>query len=336
MKEIVMTRLWLVLVSLCSVPVLLAGQGAVRVSLASTLNAGSVWDEQFNLMGEEWRSISGGRVTLAVYPGGVLGDDRRVIDLMRGGTRPNAATLRIGGLALIDPVFDVLGMPFFFESFDELAFVIEALEPTLDARLEQAGYKRLAWGHAGWVQVFSREPIETLDDLKRTRMYTAAEGDAMIQWYKANGFTPVPLTFADLGGQLVSGGVDAVPLSASLLNSMNLFDELPHMLEAGVGPLTGAVVVKSAVWERIAPDLRPRILAAAEAMQERLEVEVPAKEAEAMAAMQRRGLEVHTPVGAGWDEIRDSLVASMRGGIVEEDLYDQAVKARDAYRAARQ
>ena len=36
----------------------------------------------------------------------------------------------------------------------------------LEKRLEAKGFKLLAWGSAGWVQLFSKKPLKTLDDVK--------------------------------------------------------------------------------------------------------------------------------------------------------------------------
>ena len=83
------------------------------------------------------------------------------------------AVLVLPGLCHIDDAFNVFSIPFFLESYDELAYVLERLTPLLKERLEAKGFVLLAWGHAGWVRVFSTKPVRTLEELQAIRMYTS-------------------------------------------------------------------------------------------------------------------------------------------------------------------
>ena len=64
------------------------------------------------------------------------------------------------------------------------------LTPILKQRVEQKGFVLVHWGHGGWLQVFSKQPVATVADLKKAKLYTSAGDDTMTQWYKANGFQP--------------------------------------------------------------------------------------------------------------------------------------------------
>ena len=79
----------------------------------------------------------------------------------------------------------------FFDSYEELDYVIDRLGPILKDRLEAKGFILLNWGNAGWVHVFSREPVSTVAELKQVKIFTSAGEDRMVQWYKSNGF-PAP------------------------------------------------------------------------------------------------------------------------------------------------
>ncbi len=54
--------------------------------------------------------------------------------------------------------------------------------------------------------------------------------------------------------------------------------------------------------------------------------------------MAKRGLKVTTPDPAaekGFRDMADKFAASMKGGVVPADIYDQATRERDAYRKTR-
>ena len=142
-------------------------------------------------MGAEWEAKTSGRVKLTVYAGGTQGSEEATIRMMRPGVdQLQANLLMLPGLSSIDDAFNVFGMPFFFESDAEGQHVLEKLTPVLEKRLEAKGFKLLAWGSAGWVQLFSKKPIQTLADVKSAKLFTSQGDDKMVQWYKDNGFTP--------------------------------------------------------------------------------------------------------------------------------------------------
>ena len=68
------------------------------------------------------------------------------------------------------------------------------------------------------------------------------------------------------------------------------------------------------------------------AVQQRLQAEVPKQDAAAIAAMKRSGLTVTEATGPEWRQAIDALAKTMRGEMVPPDMFDLAVKARDAYR----
>ena len=104
------------------------------------------------------------------------------------------------------------------------------------------------------------------------------------------------------------------------------------MLDIGLAPVVGATIVTKKAWNAIPAADRPKILASALAVQKRLEQDVPKTEAAAIAEMQRRGLVVSKASGPDWRKEIDGLAATMRGEMVPKDMFDLALKARDAYR----
>jgi TRAP-type C4-dicarboxylate transport system substrate-binding protein len=327
-----MKRVWIVALVLLALPALVVTQGRVTIRMASIAPDGSIWDRNLEQMGAEWRKASGGSVVLNVFPGGQLGDDSKVVSLLRGG-RPEAAALTVIGLSRIDPAFNVFSMPFFFESYEELDAIRERLTPELDARLEEQGFKRLAWGNGGWVRVFSNAPVSTLDELKGMKLFTSAGEDDMVQWYKTNGFSPVALAMTDIQTGLSTGQIDAVPTTPTAALAFQWYSRTSHMLDLGVAPLVAGILVNTRAWNRIPENVRADMLQSAQALEDRLEAQIPEQDDASVEEMRKRGLTVHTPEGDGWTEIAQSFAQSLRGGLVPADVYDLAKQARDDYRA---
>lgn len=308
----------------------------LTIKLATFAPANSAWHKALLDMGDAWNKSTAGRVTLRVYPGGTLGTEASTVKMMSPSVGElQAALLLPPGLSRINDGVDVFGMPFFLESDEEMRAVFAAMRPLMTQRIEAAGFKLLNWGNAGWVQLFSKKEIRTLADLKAVKLYTSEGDDKSVQWYKNNGFQPIPLSFNDMVGGLKRGMIDAAPSPAYGASMLQIFRDAPYMLDVKLAPLLGATVLTNEAWNKIDAADKPKVLAAATALEQRFMTEAPSMDATAVQTMAARGLKVTTLTPAATAEFRktaEALVASMRGTTVPADMYDAAMQARSAYR----
>jgi TRAP-type C4-dicarboxylate transport system substrate-binding protein len=312
---------------------------ATDIKLATLVPASSTWHKALLDMGSAWKKDTSDRVTLTVYAGGTQGDEATTIRKMRSDV-VQAAFITSVGLAELDDAFNVFAIPFFLESPEEEAAVEKTITPMIGKRLEAKGLHFLCWGDGGWVQVFSKKPLRTLADVKNAKLYTSKGSDKWVQWYVANGFHPVALTPADIPAQLKlgTGLIDTAPYPAYLAMSLNVYTDAKYMLDLRIGPLTGALVMSDAAWNRLSPEDRTKIEADAQAFEARLRTEVPKNDADAVKLMSTRGLQVITPDAKSAGEFHAAgtqLASTMRGTMVPADVYDAAVQARDAFRASK-
>ena len=301
------------------------------IKLASVVPIGSIWDKNLKQMGEEWSQATGGRVTVTVYSGNQQGDESTVLRKMKLDAVQAAAFTSIG-LGSIDWSFNVFDIPFFFDSYDELNYVTDKLTPVLRKRIEPKGFMLLNWGHGGWTQLFTKKPVQSIDDLKHTKLWTSAGNDRMVQWYKANGFEPRAMAMTDILTGLTTGMIDAMPTTPLAASLFQWDRQTPYMLELGLAPVVGAGVITTKAWKAIPDADKPALLAAAAGVEARLRIEVPKLDASSVEAMQKRGLTVTKATGPEWRAQLDGLAKSMRGDSVPPDIFDLAMKARDEFR----
>jgi len=304
------------------------------VKLATLVPDGSVWHKVLIDLGEDWSRDTQGRVSLRIYPGGVAGDEPDMVRKMRIG-QIQASALTVLGLADIDDSFLVFAIPMFFDSYDELLYVVDRMAPTLKKRLEAKGFVLLNWGHAGWVYFFSKQPIQTVSDLKRVKMWVSAGDDRMVQMWKDAGFQPVALSATDIQTGLQTGMIDALPMTPLGILVLQWFRTTPHMVDAGMAPLVGGLVITRQQWNKISPADRPKMLEACLRGETRLKTEIPKQDETAMAEMQKRGLQVtHVKPEnlAEWHSLADHFAARMRGSMVPADILDLALRERNAFR----
>lgn len=328
------SRPWILALTLVGAATAASAQTTIR--LASPAPLGSVWHKALKQFEAEVRTATAGRVVIRVI-GASQDDEATMISNMKIG-RQHAASITALGLATVDPAFNIFSIPMFFNSYDEYHAVRTKLEPVLKDKLEARGLVFLNWGDTGWVYLFSKAPVPNVATLKQQRLYTSAGEDAFVQLYKQNGFNPRPLPFTEIQSGLMTGLLDAVPSTPLATLAFQWYRNVPQMLDLGVGPLAGGTVVDAKIWNSINEGDRTKILVIAKKMQDGLDRNVPAQDAQARVEMVKRGLKVTTPDAAaekGFHDMADRFAASMKGDVVPADIYDQATRERDAFRKSR-
>ena len=319
---------------------LIASSAAAQttIKLATQAPVNSSWHKALLDMGAEWTAKTSGRVKLTVYAGGTQGSEEATLRMMRPGVdQLQANLLMLPGLSAIDDAFSVFGIPFFFASDAEGLYVLEKLSPLLEKRLDAKGFKLLSWGSAGWIQLFSKRSVLTLTDVKAAKLYTTQGDDRMVQWYKQNGFRPVALNSGDIPAQLKlsTGMIDAAPMPPYPALLLQIFRDAKYMLDVDVAPLYGALVMTNEAWNKLSAADKTVVAAAAKNAETRFLGEAPKLDADSIATMKSRGLTVNTPDPKALASFRaeaDRLVGTMRGTLVPADVYDAALRERDAFR----
>ena len=161
--------------------------------------------------------------------------------------------------------------------------MLEALTPQLRDALARRDLVLINWGHGGWAHIFSAEPIQTVADLRQAKLFTSAGDDDAVQWYKENGFEPVPLALTDVLMGLNTGLINAYPSSPYAALAYQWYRQTSHMLDVPLAPLFGATVIAERAWSRVSQTDRDAILKTAKAAQDRLFAAVPEQAREAVS-----------------------------------------------------
>ncbi len=180
--------------------------------------------------------------------------------------------------------------------------------------------------------MFTKKPVQTVDDLKKIKLYTSAGNDRMVQWFKANGFEPRAMAMTDIMTGLTTGMIEGLPTPPLAALLFQWYRQPPYMLDIGLAPIVGANVITRKTWNAISEADRAKLLAAADGVEKRLQADVPKQDASAVAEMTKRGLTVTKATGPEWRTQLDSLAKTMRGEMVPPDVFDAALKARDEFR----
>jgi TRAP-type C4-dicarboxylate transport system substrate-binding protein len=306
----------------------------VVVKMATLVPDGSSWHQILKETAEKWKALSGGRVIVRLYPGGVAGDDPDVVRKMRLGTL-NAGVLTSVGVAEIDKSVYALGIPMMYASYEEVYHVLEKMRPRLEAGLEAKGFVVLNWADGGWVRFFSQKPVAVPDDLRKLKLFSWAGDNEAVEIWRAAGFNPVPLPSTEIATALQTGLVNALGAPPQVAVITQYYNHARNMTDLQWQLLLGATIISKATWEKIPADLRPALLDAAREGGRRLQQEIRASGEKDVLAMRKRGLNV---VGVDarardlWRKTAEGMYPRIRGSIVPADAFDEALRYRDEYR----
>ena len=312
------------------------GQSA-QIRLATLAPRGTSLHKTLLAMGQEWHHAPCGGVKLIIYPDGTLGSEADMVNRMRIG-QIQAAMLSIEGLSKIDDSVKALqNMPFMFRSLDEVAYVTAKLKPELDQRFLAKGFVVLFWGDVGWVRFFSKQPVARPEDLKKLKLFTWAGDPQQPDLMKRLGFHPVSLEANDILMGLQTGLIDAVPTAPLIALAGQFYGPAPYMIQINYAPLVGGTVITKKVWDSICPDAHKALLAAAAEAGKEVTSRNHEESDEAVEAMEKRGLKVHTlsPAdAAAWNKLAEQVKPEVRGRLVPADMFDKVQKLLVDYRAA--
>jgi TRAP-type C4-dicarboxylate transport system substrate-binding protein len=312
-------------------------QAPLIIRMATLVPDGSSWHLILKETADRWKQVSGGRVTVRLFPGGVAGDDPDVVRKMRLGTL-NAGVLTSVGVAEIDKSVYAMGIPLMYDSYDEVYSVHEKMRPKLEASLEAKGFVVLNWIDGGWVHFFTKKPVAVPDDLRALKLFSWAGDAEAVEVWRSAGFNPVPLPSTELATALQTGLVEALGSPPQVAVISQFFNHARNMTALRWQLLQGATLVSKSAWEKVPADVRPQLMEIAREAGARLRKEIRDAEARDVEAMTKRGLVV-VPVGAAqralWQKLTESLYPSIRGKIVPAEAFDEAMRYRDEYRKTR-
>ena len=217
---------------------------AATLKVATLSPDGSFWMKTMREAGKEVEVATDNRVKFKWYPGGVMGDDKAVLRKMRVGQLQGAA-LPMGELLSFYPDSQAYGIPFLFNSYNEVDYVRSQLDDTLIAGFAEGGMEVLGIAEGGFGYFLTAEPVRVPADLQQQKVWVPQNDVVSARLAQSIGVTPIPLTLPDVLPGLQTGLVNTVavsPMGAIVLQRHTRvahITDIPLMYFCGVISLTG-------------------------------------------------------------------------------------------------
>ena len=312
----------------------LAADKQLRIGTLATKN--SLYHRQLMELGEAWRTAQGGNAKYLVYPDGSQGGETDMVRRMRIG-QLQGGLLSVVGLREIEPSIAALqNMPLMFRNWDEVDYVREKMRPAMEKKFLDKGFVVLAWGDAGWVRFFSKEPAVRPDDFKKMKFFAWGSEVEQQEIMKSLGYTPVPLETGDILPAIQTGMINAVPSTPYFALATQIYTTAGNMLELNWAPIVGALIITKKAWDELTPEGQAAVREAGAKAGVQLRAKARQEVDDAVDAMKKRGLKVNKPNAEQmqeWIRLADNLYPRVRGKMVPADTFDEVVGHLKAFRA---
>ena len=159
-------------------------------------------------MADRCKEISGGELTIDIYPSGQLGSEQQCVELLQIGslsiTKVSAAVMES-----FTEEFKVLGLPYIFRSREHSFKVLDGeIGDELLESTRPFWIRGLCFYDAGSRSFYTiNKPVDHPDDLKGLKIRVMKSITAM-EMVKAQGGSPTPISWGELYTALQSGVVD--------------------------------------------------------------------------------------------------------------------------------
>ncbi len=315
-----------------------AADAPKAVKFASLAPEGSTWMKVMNALSAELLERSGGKLKFKMYAGGTMGDEKDVVKKIRIGQLHSAGFTGVG-LGEVAPLVRILDAPWLFHDLAEVDYIYKKFDKELTGAIEKGGYVLLGWTELGRVYVFSKNPINGPEDMKKAKMWVW-EGDPIAQAaYQAIGVSPIPLSIVDVMSSLQTGLIDAVYGPPMGVIALQWFTRTKHIYSVPMADSAGAVLLSKKFFDALPEDQRKLLLEVSAKHLALLNALSRQENEKALESLQKQGLKVSGPASPEtlkqYEELGKKARRELAGKLYPAELLDKVEKALEDQRSGK-
>lgn len=199
---------------------------------------------------------TGGKIEIQVSAGGVLGDEKTVIEQLQfGGV--DFARVSLSPLAEFVPKLNVLQMPYLYTGREHMWKVLEgSIGDDFMNSFDGSHLVALSWYDAGARSFYNtRKPIETLEDMQGLNI-RVQESELMVDTIEALGATPVPTAFGEVYSGLQTGKIDGAENNWPSYESTRHYEVAKYFTLDEHTRVPELQLASQPTWDKLTPEYR--------------------------------------------------------------------------------
>ena len=281
--------------------------------LAHTLDAGHPVHIAMEHIATRSEELSGGKLNLMVYPGGQLGSERELIELLQIGslamTKVSASPLE--GFV---PEMKVFSIPYIFQDNEHFWTVLNGdVGRKLLASTEPVRLKGLGYFDAGSRSFYTKDvPVRSPEDLKGLKI-RVMNSQTAVRTMQELGASPTPIAWGELYTALQQSVVDGAENNPPTLFLSRQYEHARYFSLDEHASIPDVLLISTYVWDRLSEQEREWLNQAVEegvALQRSLWNEATE---DALRQIEAAGVEIIYPDTSAFQEAVQEMHKSYEG-----------------------
>jgi len=299
---------------------------AVKLKIATLSPEGSMWMEKMRMGASEVSKKTDNRVIFKFYPGGVMGNDKTILRKIRIGQLHGGAVVA-GSLSQFFPANQIYAQPLKFKNLEEVSYVRQYMDQYIIDGLDKAGFVTFGLMGGGFAYIMSQNPIETIEDLRRQKVWIPDNDKISQDSIKAFGITPIPLPIADVRTSLQSGLINTVATSPVGAVVLQWHTQIKYVTNVPLIYLHAVLAINKKSFLKIAQSDREIVTQVMTRALRQIDIKNREDNIKAIQTLKNRGITFITPSKNAlddWYEVGSNAARKMvDSGILPQDVVDQ-------------
>ncbi|MEA4954553.1 MAG: TRAP transporter substrate-binding protein [Pseudoflavonifractor sp.] len=305
----------------------------MTLSLAHAAAATHPHNEAALLFAQRVSELTGGKVTVNVYPGGELGDQPAILESCTLGGDADLVIVSQSNIATYMPKLNALSAPFLFDDYDHAHRVIDnyVMDWINKDMPSVMGTYALSMFDYGFRHVTTKGiEVNTADDLKGVKIRVPGSA-GLLAAFDALGSNTQTIAYSELYQSLKQGVVDAEENPVSTILTDCYYECQDQLAMTGHYFDMQALLINNDTWTSMSPQLQKVLKTAAIEAQNRTRELISGGEADTVKQLQEKGMNVTYPDKSTFVAKMAPAYAKM-GELAGADEMDALLKAVDEYR----
>jgi tripartite ATP-independent transporter DctP family solute receptor len=222
-------------------------------------NAGEPMDVALKMLAEHVEQATDGEATIEVFPNMQLGGEVEMIKQVMTGsldiTAPSNAPL-----TNFVPALKIFDMPFLFRDQEHMINVLRGpVLQEINDIVADSGIRLLGVFNVGVRHLMTKEPVETVEDLKGLKIRTMESKYHMATW-NAFGANATPISYAELYSSLQTGVVDGAEAANTNYYEKKFYEVAPHWGQLGWTILTAPIFMSEEKFSSLPENVQTALL----------------------------------------------------------------------------
>ncbi|HEX9101978.1 MAG TPA: TRAP transporter substrate-binding protein DctP [Polyangia bacterium] len=235
-----------------------AGAGAAEpivLRVGTVAPRGSAWAREFAAFARYVEAEAGGALRVKLYLDGVAGDELEMGERVRKGQLDGVASGQFLCQAMA-PSMRVLRMPGVFQSRDEARDVVTHLLSTVQEEAAKNGFVVLGAAGLGPDVLFTREPLRSLEDVRRLKLWRWDVDEVGVAASRAMGMQIVPMPLGEARRAYDDKRIDGFIAAPSAALVFQWSSAASWVTDLYSGYLYGCLMFGERQFQRLRPELQ--------------------------------------------------------------------------------